>query len=181
MEKKKEKVSMNRQPLESSALFAHRGTNVKWPTIRKAWLTDHTVAQIKNYVTGTGRSIIFLDGTYDTNLNRYVGKDSTERAVFFEFMVKHPKVKGAIFVLCWIGNFHNGSIIHFAWQYPQVKCWEEAGQGTAEEFFERSAFNIYRRIVNILYDDSEYSMDHEVAYFLEVGQNEQINYQSAAL
>lgn len=160
-------VSMNRQLLDGG-IFEHRGNNVKWPTIRKAWLTDSSVARIKDYVEGPGRSIIFLNGTYHTNLNRWAKKDPEERAIFFEFIAKHPRVKGAIFLLSWIGNFHNGSIIHFAWQYPQIKCWEQAG-ANANDFFEREAFNVYRRIVDILYDESEYDMDSEVAQFLEEG------------
>lgn len=158
---------MNRQPLDSE-LFGHRGTKVKWPTLRKAWLTDSTVERIKQYATSKGRSIVFLDGDYTTTLNRYVGKDPTERAVFFEFMVRNREVKGAIFVYCWIGNFHNGSIIHFGWQYPQMRCWDNAEAG--EEFFERGTFQIYREVANILYDESDHEIDKEVAKFLKVGE-----------
>lgn len=158
---------MNRQPLEWSELFDHRGTKVKWPTLRKAWLTDSTVQKIRDYATGKGRSIVFLDGEYQTTLNRYVGKDPTERAVFFEFMVRSKEHKGAIFTYCWIGNFHNGSIIHFGWQYPQMRCWDDAEVG--EDFFERGTFQIYREVAEILYADSEYEMDREVAKLINTG------------
>lgn len=159
------KVGMNRQPLDSP-LFEHRGVKVKWPTLRKAYMTDENVAEIRKYATGKGRSIVFLDGEYQTTLNRYVGKDPTERAIFFEFMVRNKNVKGAIFVYVWIGNFHNGSIIHFGWQYPQMRCWEEHDPN-AEEFFERGVFDIYKTIAEILYGDAP--MDKEVAKFIETG------------
>lgn len=162
------KVSMNRRPLLDSDIFGHRGTKVKWPTIRKAWLTDKNVAAIRKYATGKGRSIVFLDGEYQTTLNRYKNLDPTERAVFFEFMVRNKETKGAIFTYVWIGNFHNGSIIHFGFQYPQVRCWEEAG--ISESFFERATFSIYRDIVNMLYEDSEHEMDREVRKFIECGE-----------
>lgn len=161
-------VSMNRQLLEGSPIFGMRGTNVKWPTIRKAWLTDESVAHIQRHVTQFGRSIIFLDGIYNTNLNRWAKKPPEERAVFFEYMVRHPRTKGAIFLLCWIGNFHNGSIYHCAYQYPQVRCWEEYGDG-AEEFFEKAAFKVYQNLAIILYEYSEYPMDAEVKKFLQNG------------
>jgi hypothetical protein len=155
---------MNRLPLESSRVFADRGDRVKWPTIRKAWLTDDAVKGIENYVTGIGKSIIFLDGRYNTNLNFDI-RGPNERAVFFEFLMKHPRVKGGIFMLSWIGDYHNGCIYHCAWQYPQVKCWESFGTG-AEEMFERAAHKVYKRITQILYEHSEYEMDQEVKEFI---------------
>jgi hypothetical protein len=142
-----------------------RGNHVKWPTIRKAWLIDESVEEIRQYVQGRGRSIIFLDGVYKTNLNQWCGKDPEERAVFFEFLVKHPRVMGGIYVLSWIGNYHNGSIIHFGWQYPQVRCWRENTKGT-ESFLEGKVFTIYKEIVRILYRHSEHDMDDEVREFL---------------
>lgn len=157
--------NMNRRPLDSP-IFGMRGEEVKWPTIRKAWLHDDSVAEIKDFVIQRGKSIIFLDGTYRTNLNQWVKKDPHERAIFFEFLTKHPKVKGGIYLLSWVGNYHNGCIIHFAWQYPQVRCWYEAGTGI-EEFFEKKAFSVYSKIVNILYDHSEHPMDEEVESFLK--------------
>jgi len=155
---------INRAVLYDS-LFEMRGNNVKWPTIRKAWLTDYSVPPIKTYVEGRGRSIIFLDGTYRTNLNQWVERDPHERAIFFEFLVKHPKVNGGIYILSWVGNYHNGCIIHFAWQYPQVRCWHEAG-ANVETFFERKCFTIYKDIVTILYEHSEFPMDEEVEKFI---------------
>ena len=163
-----QKVSMNRQLLDSP-LFEHRGTKVKWPTLRKAWLTDETVAKIREYATGKGRSIVFLDGEYETTLNRYKGLDPTERAVFFEFMCRHPAKKGAIFTYVWIGNFHNGSIIHFGFQYPQMRCWDEHEEVDENAFFERAVFTIYKQIAEILYDASEHETDREVAKLIATG------------
>lgn len=159
-------VSMNRRQLDSD-IFGHRGTKVKWPTIRKAWITDKNIGELRKYATGKGRSIVFLDGEYQTTLNRYKGLDPTERAVFFEFMVRNKETRGAIFTYVWIGNFHNGSIIHFGFQYPQVRCWNEAG--ISETFFEKAVFDIYKTIVEILYKDSEYEIDKEVKRFIEAG------------
>jgi len=158
---------INRQPLPDG-LFAMRGNLVKWPTIRKAWLTDDSVHEVKRFVTNVGRSIIFLDGSYDTNLNQWTDRGSTERAVFFEFLVRHPRINGGIYLLSWIGNFHNGCIIHFGWQYPQIRCWHAAGQN-AEVFFENAAFGVYRKIVTILYNHSPNPMDTEVEEFINQG------------
>jgi len=151
--------------LLSDSLFEMRGNKVKWPTLRKAWLIDPAVADIRNYVVGRGRSIIFLDGMYETNLNQWAQKSPIERAVFFEFLVRHPRVNGGIYLLSWIGDFHNGCIIHFAWQYPQVRCWHALGEN-AEEFFERKAFAVYKDIAEILYKHSIHPMDSEVEEFI---------------
>lgn len=169
IQKHNDKVSMNRQPL-NSPFFAMRKSDVKWPTLRKTWLTDDNVPLLRKYVTGKGRSIVFLDGTYETKLNRYFHKSPIERAVFFEFMAKHPNAKGAIFALCWIGNFHNGCIFHCAWQYPQVNCWKDCDPD-AELFLEKASFNIYHDIAVLLYGSTCNGkiVDDEVAEFLENG------------
>lgn len=167
--RKDKKVSMNRQVLEGDPFFAIRKNQVKWPTIRKVFMDDDNVAQIKKYATGKGRSIVFLDGTYETKLNRYVGKSPVERAVFFEFMLKDKNISGAIFILCWIGNFHNGCIFHAAPQFPQMNCWVEAlGQEKATLFFEKHAFKVYKEIVNILHGGGPI-IDDEVRKFIENG------------
>lgn len=165
---KMNQVPLNRHILEGSTYFEMRGERVKWPTIRGAWLNDLAVADLERYVTGLGRSIIFLDGQYRTNLNQWSGKNPIERAVFFEYLHKHPRVKGGIFSLHWIGDFHNGCIMHTAWQYPQNKCWERYGTG-AEEWFERMAWKVYNRCVEILYQHSDNPMDQEVEEFLRHG------------
>lgn len=157
------KEKMNRMSLMDSPIFKIRGNDVKWPTIRKGYLTDDNVLKLEKYMTTTGRSIIFLDGTYHTNLNRWVGKDPTERAIFFEYMINPPKISGAIFALAWVGNFHNGSIFHCAWQYPQIRSWHEHTIG-AEEFFEKQAFKIYKATVNIIYGEGKW--DDEVYEFV---------------
>ena len=168
--RKNTKVSMNRQPLKSSSIFACRGTHVKWPTIRKAYLNDANVDALKEHATTKGRSIVFLDGEYITKLNRYVGKAPEERAVFFEYMVSDKNVKGAIFLLCWIGNFHNGSIAHFAPQYPQMNCWiETMGFEAATAFFEKKAFELYKIIVSILHEGKPI-IDDEVRKFILANQ-----------
>lgn len=161
---------MNRQPLMESGFFSMRKNAVKWPTLRKAWLTNDNVSMLQKYVTGKGRSIVFLDGVYETKLNRYVNKPSTERAIFFEFMAKHPTAKGAIFALSWIGNFHNGCIFHCAWQYPQVNCWKKCDPN-AENFLEEASFNLYHDIANIVYDTANGGniIDDEVREFINNG------------
>ena len=167
--RKNQKVSMNRQVLSKSPIFAMRKNLVKWPTIRKAYMDDANVAVLRDYVTSKGRSIVFLDGPYDTKLNRYVGKDCKERAVFFEYMVKDKDIKGAIFLLCWIGNFHNGCIFHAAPQYPQMNCWVEAlGYEKATQFFEKHAFLIYKKVVDILHNGG-HIIDEEVREFINHG------------
>lgn len=167
--RKNVKVSMNRQKLDKSKFFSVRRNSVKWPTIRKAYMTDANVAEIKDYVTGPGRSIVFLDGPYLTKLNRYVGKAPEERAIFFEFMCKEKSLKGAIFILCWLGNFHNGCIFHAAPQYPQMNCWIDAlGYEKAMEFFDKHSFKIYRKLVDILHAGKPI-IDEEVKEFVEYG------------
>jgi hypothetical protein len=163
-QRRNKKVSMNRQPI-SSPMFSIRGSKVKWPTLRGAYMTDENVDTLKKYVTSKGRSIVFLDGEYITKLNRYVGKAPEERAVFFEFMCKEKAIKGGIFLICWIGNFHNGSIFHAAPQFPQMQCWVDAlGVEGANRFFERHAFKIYKEVVDILYGGA--ITDKEVKEFV---------------
>jgi hypothetical protein len=163
------KVSMNRQPLQESPFFSTRGVNVKWPTLRKVYMNDNNVATLKAHVTTKGRSIVFLDGEYITKLNRYVGKAPEERAVFFEYMVKDKQLKGAIFLLCWIGNFHNGCIFHAAPQYPQMNCWiDTLGFEKATNFFERKAFDLYKIVSDILHEGNPI-IDEEVKEFIENG------------
>lgn len=165
--RKNTKVSMNRQPLAASSFFADRGVNVKWPTFRKVYMNDQNVKALKDHVTTKGRSIVFLDGEYITKLNRYVGKAPEERAVFFEYMVKEKNLKGAIFLLCWIGNFHNGCIFHAAPQYPQMNCWiETLGYEKATEFFERKSFELYKTVCDILHEGNPI-IDEEVREFVE--------------
>lgn len=161
------KVSMNRQGVSSSPFFAMRKNKVAWPTCRKIYMNDDNVSVLKKYVTSKGRSIVFLDGEYITKLNRYVGKAPEERAVFFEFMCKDKDIKGGIFLLCWIGNFHNGCIFHAAPQFPQAQCWCDAlGKEEADRFFERHAVKIYREVVNILSEGRPVE-DEEVREFLQ--------------
>ncbi len=164
--RKNTKVSMNRQPLKSSSIFACRGVDVKWPTLRKVYLNDNNVAALKQHVTTKGRSIVFLDGEYITKLNRYVGKAPEERAVFFEYMVRDKNLKGAIFLLCWIGNFHNGCIFHAAPQYPQMNCWiDTLGFDAATFFFEKKAFEMYKVVTEILHEGNPI-IDDEVGEFI---------------
>lgn len=169
------KIKMNRVPLDNS-IFTIRKEDVKWPTIRKGWLTDDNVTKLRSHMITVGRSIIFLDGMYNTNLNRWVGKSPEERAVFFEYMINPPQVSGAIFALCWIGNFHNGSIFHCAWQYPQIRCWHENSKG-AETYFEHQAFYIYQSCVKIIYGEDTW--DHEVFEFIEQEQEQRIGVSNA--
>lgn len=161
------KASMNRQGLSSSPFFAIRKNKVAWPTLRKAYMTEDNTETLRKFVMGKGRSIIFLDGQYETKLNRYVRKDPFERAVFFEFMLRKKGVKGAIQTLVWIGNFHNGTIIHFGPQFPQMQCWLEAAGPKAMLFFEEACFNIYKEVANILYNGD--IIDKEVKEFVNNG------------
>ena len=158
---------MNRQGIPSSPFFAMRKNKVAWPTCRKIYMNDQNVESLKKHVISKGRSIVFLDGEYITKLNRYVGKAPEERAVFFEYMVKDKAIKGGIFLLCWIGNFHNGCIFHAAPQFPQMQCWIDAlGLEQANRFFERYAIKIYREVVNIL-SEGKPIQDKEVREFLQ--------------
>jgi len=168
--RKDKRVSMNRQPLVNSPFFATRKNKVKWATIRKAYMNDQNVEVLKEYVTSKGRSIVFLDGQYLTKLNRYAHKAPEERAVFWEFMVKEKGIKGGLFLLCWLGNFHNGCIFHAAPQFPQVQCWYEAlGYQEANQIFEKHAFNIYKEVAKIMYNGP--ILDEEVKEFITTGEN----------
>jgi hypothetical protein len=166
--RKNKKASMNRQGLSNSPFFAIRKNKVAWPTLRKAYMTDENVPALKKFITGKGRSIVFLDAEYETKLNRYVRKDPMERACSFEFMLRKKGVKGAIQALGWLGNFHNGNIAHFAPQFPQIQCWiETLGYEKAMLFFEEGCFKIYAEIANILYDGN--IIDKEVKEFIDNG------------
>lgn len=170
IQKPSKATSMNRRKL-TSPYFSIRKEKVKWPTIRHAYMTDSNVEVLKNYVTKKGRSIIFLDGKYDTTLNRYKNLPSEERAISWEFMCREKGVKGGIFMLCWLGNFHNGCIFHASPQFPQLQCWYEAmGIDQANAFFERQAFNIYKEVVSIVHNGDSI-IDDEVKEFIENGTN----------
>lgn len=170
------KIKINRIP-HLSGIFMDRGTDVKWPTLRRTWLTDESVPELRRMAMKQGASIIFLDGMYRTNLNRHTDADPIERAVFFEYAVRSTRgtlemlkmktnreVEGStIFLLCWIGNFHNGCIFHCGWQFPQVETWK---MGTPYPWFERKALLVYRKCADILYKHGEEPMDPEVREFL---------------
>ena len=162
------KISMNRRQLDSP-FFAIRKEKVKWPTIRKAYMTDDNVKVLKEYVTKKGRSIIFLDGKYDTTLNRYKNLPPEERAISWEFMCREKGVKGGIFMLCWLGNFHNGCIFHASPQFPQLQCWyEQMGVKEANAFFERQEVKIYDKVVSIVSNGGPI-IDKEVQEFITNG------------
>ncbi len=140
-----------RQPIPEPSLFAMRGKKVKWPTMKGAFLTDQKVADLKKMAFG----VIFLEGDYNTRLN-FDKKDSTERAIFFEHL---HKVDGEhIFLLIWIGNYHNGCIFHCAWQFPQMHHWNW-------DSLEKAALGSYKRIAEIMYKG--FTMDKEVAAICE--------------
>lgn len=139
--------------MPESPFFAMRGSKVKWPTLRGAYLSDTSVAKIRSWAYG----VIFLEGDYNTRLN--FGRDSTERAIFFEHL--HRVDGSPIFLLCWVGNYHAGSIFHSAWQFPQMYhySWDN---------LEKAAFVTYRRVAKALYGTRD--MDPEVAAFLANGE-----------
>lgn len=140
----------NRLPLPDSEVFASRGTRVKWPTLKGAYLTDENVPVLRRSAFG----VIFLEGWYNTRLNS-LHKGAAERAVFFEHL---HKVDGDyLFLLVWIGNYHAGSIFHCAWQFPQHLNWPLPA-------LEIAAFKTYRTIAHILYEGL--TVDEEVRTFL---------------
>ncbi len=156
MPKSSDGPKRNRVPLPNSPIFAMRGERVKWPTLRGAFLTDESVARLRQVAHG----VIFLDGQYKTNLN-YGRKPPEERAVFFEHL---QQVDGDhIFLLCWVGNFVNGSIFHCAWQFPQHLNWPTRP-------LEYAAYRVYRLVATHLYRGIP--MDAEVDEFLNRDTNQ---------
>lgn len=157
-------MSINREVMAGSQIFEMRGENVKWPTLRGAYLTDESVEELKKVAITVGKSIVFLDGMYKTNLNKWVKKDPIERAIFFEWNIRHGTQM--FFALCWIGNFHNGSIFHIGYQFPHITWWKEY---TSQEWLERQAFRVYERVAKLLYSFSSKAVDLEVSKFLKNG------------
>lgn len=162
-------MTLNRQPY-SMGIFEQRFDNVKWPTLRGIRLEDAAVSRLRQRAVTTGKSIIFLDGHYETNLNFDI-RGPTERAVFYEWMIKgKTKAHGNIFLLCWIGDFHNGSIFHCGYQYPQVNAWNHNGDH-GNTWMERKAYQVYKWTVTSLlgigYNDPlPEDLDAEVREFL---------------
>jgi hypothetical protein len=117
-------------------------------------LTDSNIPELRKVAFG----VIFLEGMYKTRLN-YDRKPPDERAVFFEHL---HKVDGdSLFLLCWIGNYHAGSIFHCAWQFPQHVAWPQ-------QPLEYAAYRTYRQVVNILYAGiPRNQIDHEILTFLK--------------
>lgn len=149
----------NRLPDLESHYFSHRGTRVKWPTLRKAWLTPQAIKRIRSIAFG----VIFLEGPYNTRLNYgnvgpHTLENGQETAIFFEHL--HKVQDQHIFLLCWVGNFHNGCIFHCAWQFPQMKAWDW-------QALEVAAYETYKIIANIVYDRK--ITDKEVQEFLKKG------------
>lgn len=142
---------LNKKPMPDSDIFAMRGAKVKWPTLRGGYLTNEAVDKIRTWAFG----VIFLEGEYHTRLN-FGKSESLERAVFFEHL--HKVNDSPIFLLCWVGNYHNGSIFHCAWQFPQMYHydWEE---------LEKAALKTYARVAAAVYAGKE--KDPEVKAFLE--------------
>lgn len=151
---KREGPKRNRIALPQSPVFGMRGENVKWPTLRGGFLDDEKILALRKIAFG----VIFLEGMYNTRLN-YDKKPSEERAVFFEHL---HKVDGdSLFLLCWIGNYHAGSIFHCAWQFPQHLAWPQVP-------LEFAAYRTYRQVANILYKGIPRSqIDSEVLAFLK--------------
>lgn len=146
--------------MPDESYFAMRGSRVKWPTLRGAFLTEDNIKELRKMAFG----VIFLEGTYHTRLNfakrgPYTYQDpSEEDAVFFEHL---HRVEGeSIFLLIWIGNYHAGSIFHCAWQFPQMYHWNWLA-------LERAAVRSYEQIARILYRGQE--MDPEVKEFVNAG------------
>lgn len=121
---------------------------MKWPTLRGGYLTDEAVERIRSFAYG----VIFLDGTYQTRLNFDKGPPD-ERAVFFEHL--HRVENESIFLLCWVGNYHAGSIFHCAWQFPQMYHW-------GWQNLEKAAVKTYFKVATAVQTN-----DSEVRSFLE--------------
>lgn len=147
-------------PFHSSGIFRSRGSKVKWPTLRKAYLDAQTIPRVKKLA-----GLIFLEGEYETNMNQWHTRntkdDRTEYAVFFEARKSvFRDVRGRtwpIFLLSWIGNFHNGSIFHCAWQYPHCRLYPD-------HILEFGAFRLYRKVVEAVYPEG--IKDDEVRRFV---------------
>lgn len=147
------KVKRNRFPLPDSPIFSVRGEDVKWPTLRGAYLDDEGVALLRRKAFG----VIFLDGMYNTRLN-FGRTSSTERAVFFEHL--HKVQDSHIFLLVWIGNYHAGSIFHCAWQFPQMEHWNVRD-------LEWAAYRTYKEVAKVMYRGKKRDeVDAEVVEFL---------------
>jgi len=158
------KIKLNRIASPKGSIFEDRGNNVKWPTLRKGYLVPEAIERIKARAQGPGKSIVFLVGEYKTNFNKFVNLPPEEPAVFFEWLIRSPKNIGGIYLLCWVGQFHNGSIFHCSYQYPQVLNWtEENGVDYSVNYLEYCASKVYLTVADAIYNTGE--MDSEVQAF----------------
>ena len=149
-------MKLNRTPL--CGAFSCRGTKVKWPTLRKARITDKSRGALRE-LAKSYRSEIFLTGEYRTNLNFGRGKNGPfEVAAFFEREVRTDN--GALYLLVWVGNYYDGAVFHCGWQYPHARLVDN-------EVLERVAVETYMDVAIRLYEYSDSVMDPEVEAFFD--------------
>lgn len=146
-----------RLPIPQIPLFDARATKglPHWPTLRGARLDDAAFKRLRILT-----DLIYLEGHYTTNLNKYSGKPDRERALFGESRKTLRTSLGGsyiLYILWWIGNYHAGSIVHIGFQYPHILAFRDAEVLNA-------ACAHYRRVAAAAYGTK--AMDGDVSKFI---------------
>jgi len=154
----RESDTLERLRVPELAFFDKRASKglPHWPTLRGARLDDEAFKRLRRLA-----DLVYLEGTYNTNLNKYVAEPSLERAFFAETRKSMQTLQGKpyiLYILWWIGNYHAGSIVHIAFQYPHCL-------GFSKESMLLAACTHYRRVVAAAYGDRE--LHDDVAEFVE--------------
>ncbi len=96
----------------------------KWPTFRKALLTDEAIERLKKMpsliFTAVGTQIV----RETANGGFHHSGQPNEYPIFsFERQIRMRDSEGKskiLYAICWVGGYGKGSIFHMGWQYPHV-------------------------------------------------------------
>lgn len=142
----------------------------KWPTFRGAMLDAETLTKLDKVLGENAHTVYYAHGSY---LNRegpnggcYGSIKAMRPMVSFEqrqwVLHEESGKRKPLYLLGWIGEYGNGSIMHVSWQYPH--CCEYNKDSLAA-----AAFVFYEHIARTLYSVGACAgkMDKEVADFLK--------------
>ena len=138
----------------------------KWPTFRKGFLNAIARERLDNYFIDMGANCVFH--TWGSYLNKEGanggcwGNIKKERVmVSFEvrrWVLHNCGKRKVLYLIGWIGEYGNGSIMHLSWQYPHCLDYKRSGM-------ELEAFNFYMDIAKAIYGKQE-AFDKDVTKFI---------------
>jgi hypothetical protein len=134
----------------------------KWPTLRGGSLTKGSLRRLQELPGVT----MFAQGYH--RVNEYAtggmgpgGEPKEYPALSFELQ-RYVRRNGSdrrtpLYLLCWVGAYSHGSIVHLGWQYPHQHDFKL-------EHIVCEALHAYRDVVEAVYGDRE--QDPDVQQFI---------------